>query len=327
MKKGSPFIVSVVLVLLVSCIETSSRSNGADSTKAVSNLLAPPGQVISLLGTVLPPREYPERIREKREEELDVARKRFEAFPDSIELIIWYGRRLGYLGEYQEAIRIFTIGVDKAPNNYHLLRHRGHRYLTIRELDKAIDDLQKAAFYSRPAKNAIEPDGLPNRLNKPLTNDKFNIWYHLGIAYYVKGNYDKAISAFKQCMEFADNDDLKVATTDWFYMTYRKIGNESAANELLRPIMRRMTIIENQVYHERLMVYKGIYDPVALLDNANRENGSLDPNLAYGVGNWYLYNGDVEKAKAVYERILLNPAWDQFGFIATEADMRALNRL
>lgn len=327
MKNMRQLMIPVSLMMLVSCIETSSRSNGADSTQAVGHLLAPPGQVISLLGTVLPPREYPERIREKREAELERARKNFEAHPDSIDLIIWYGRRLGYLGEYQEAIRIFTIGVDKAPNNYQLLRHRGHRYLTIRELDKAIDDLQKAAFYSRPAQNAIEPDGLPNRLNKPLTNDKFNIWYHLGIAYYVKGNYDKAISSFKQCMEFADNDDLKVATTDWFYMTYRKIGNASAANDLLRPITRRMTIIENQVYHERLMVYKGIYDPVALLDNANRESGSLDPNLAYGVGNWYLYNGDVEKAREVYERILLNSAWDQFGYIATEADMRALNRL
>lgn len=283
--------------------------------------------IFSLFGMILPEKQLNIRTRKEREEELTIAKENYEKNPDDEENIIWYGRRLAYLGEYNEAIRIYSLGVDKYPDSYRLLRHRGHRYITVRKFNKAIEDLQKAAFYSRQAANQTEPDGLPNRLNRPLSNTKFNIWYHLGIAYYLKGNYDKAISSFKKCQSYCDNDDLLVATTDWFYMTYRKIGNVDAAQELLKPIGQRMNIIENYAYHQRLMVYKGIYDPETVLEKAEASNKSLEPTLAYGIGNWHLYNGEVDKARSIFQQIILNPGWDAFGYIAAEVDLQSVRRL
>lgn len=36
------------------------------------------------------------------------------------------------------------------------------------------------------ATKEFEPDGIPNALNPPLTLPHRNIWYHLGLAYYLK---------------------------------------------------------------------------------------------------------------------------------------------
>lgn len=321
--------IGILLVFLSfsGCIETQSSKGQETPAAALEPLEDDSNQVLSLLGTPLPKKELVSRIRERREKELLTARNNYEQDADNLENIIWYGRRLAYLGFYKEAIRIYSIGLDKYPDSYRLLRHRGHRYVTIRNFNRAIEDLQKAAFYARPAENQIEPDGIPNRLNTPLSNTKFNIWYHLGIAYYLKGNYDKAISSFKHCLEFCDNDDLKVATSHWFYMTYRKIGNLQAAEELIAPFNRNMRIIEYVSYYRLLLMYKGMSEPESLLEDAERGNNSLDPTLAYGVANWYLYSGEVEIARELLNRIILNDRWDAFGYIATETDLLSLRNL
>lgn len=330
MPKSFLFGILTLLIILPGCLETQSskgQSSPPLTQPVVESPEEDPNQVTSLLGTALPEKALPEKIKQRRTLQLNEARLKYERTPDSLENIIWYGRRLAYLGKYNEAIHIYSVGLDLFPDSYRLLRHRGHRYVTTRKFGEAIEDLQRAAFYARPAQNAIEQDGLPNRLNKPLSNTKFNIWYHLGVAYYLKGNYDKAISAFKKCMTFANNDDLVVATTNWFHLTYRKIGNNEAADLLLQKVNRRMNIIENYSYHQQLLLFKGVYTPETLLDRAEQENNALNPTLSYGVASWYIFNGDLNKGKEILERILLSPNWDSFGYIAAEADMLSLSNL
>ena len=68
------------------------------------------------------------------------AKKAFENNPNDPENIIWYGRRTAYLAKYKEAIQIYSNGIKKFPNNAKLYRHRGHRYISIRKFDEAIED-------------------------------------------------------------------------------------------------------------------------------------------------------------------------------------------
>ena len=49
-----------------------------------------------------------------------------------VDNIIWYGRRTAYLGDYREAIRIFSEGIEKHSKDARMYRHRGHRYISIR---------------------------------------------------------------------------------------------------------------------------------------------------------------------------------------------------
>ena len=73
---------------------------------------------------------------------LAVAREAYNRNPTIAEEMIWYGRRTAYLGEYKDAIRIFTEGIRKFPNDARFYRHRGHRYITLRCFKDAIEDLE-----------------------------------------------------------------------------------------------------------------------------------------------------------------------------------------
>ena len=44
--------------------------------------------------------------------------------------------------------------------------------------------------------------------------------------------------------------------------------------------------------------------------------------LAYGLGNWYLVNGDKAKARANFERSVKSGGWPGFGFIVSEVELR-----
>ena len=231
--------------------------------------------------------------------------------------LIWYGRRTAYLGHYQEAIDIFTDGVRQYPRDARMLRHRGHRWITLRQFDRAVGDLTKAAELIRNTPDQIEPDGLPNARNIPTSTLQSNIWYHLGLAHYLRGDFDAALRAYREAMAVSKNPDGVVSTSHWLYMTLRRLGRGDEAEAVLAPISTDMEVIENQAYHKLLLMYRGEIAPEELL----KEN---DAAIHYGVANWYLYNGERDRAKALFQRIRSEKEWAAFGTIAAEADLRRL---
>jgi len=90
---------------------------------------------------------------------------------------------------------------------------------------------------------------------------------------------------------------------------------------VLDPIKEQMDVIENGAYHARLLMYKGLRTPESVL-NLNTADDIQIATQGYGVGNWYLVNGDKAKAKEIYDRVVAGKAWAAFGFIAAEADLK-----
>ena len=133
----------------------------------------------------------------KRETDLAAARAAHEKNPHDADALIWVGRRLGYLGRYRDAIDVFTEGVKKHPRDARMLRHRGHRWITLRDFDRAIRDLDRAAELVRGTPDQIEPDGLPNARNIPTSTLQSNIWYHLGLAHFLKGDFEAALRSYR----------------------------------------------------------------------------------------------------------------------------------
>jgi tetratricopeptide (TPR) repeat protein len=277
----------------------------------------------SLDGRKLYPMKLSAATQAKYDDLLAKAEQDYEADPNDLNNIIWLGRRTAYLGLYKKAIKIFSKGLKKHPDSPELYRHRGHRYVSIRKFDKAIRDFQKAATLAEGRDIEIEPDGLPNKLNMPLSNLQFNIYYHWALAHYLKGAFEKAIPIYEKCMAYSDNDDLITATADWMYMTYRRLGQEDKAQQVLAKIHSDMKIIENDAYYKRLLMYKGEIKPSDLLDLENDDPDEL-LNLVtqgYGVGNWYFYNGEKGKALEIFRKIVGTDYWSAFGYIAAEADL------
>lgn len=318
MRNAVYLLACFLLVFIQACSPSETASSPAEETAEPES--AP--EAISLDGRDLfPPPETPAG-QQKKDSLLAIAQSNFEVDPKGLDNIIWLGRRLAYLSRYKEAIKVFTEGMIVHPNAPELYRHRGHRYISTRQFDKAIADFEKAASLAEGRDIEIEPDGLPNKLNIPLSSLQFNIWYHWGLAYYLKGDFEKAAQLYEECMEYSINPDLLTATTDWLYMTYRRLGKTAEAEKLLVPITADLEIIENNSYLNRLLMYKGEKLPTDLLDLNNTDPEQLlnIVTQGYGVGNWYLYTGDEAQAKTVFEKILATTYWSAFGYIAAEAD-------
>jgi len=265
--------------------------------------------------------DLPADARKRLEDNLAAATADFVKNPDDVQNIVWVGRRLAYLSRYREAIDVFSRGVAKFPADPRPLRHRAHRYITTRQFDKAIIDFEKAAKLMAGKPDEGEPDGAPGRRPSPSATLKFNIYYHLGLAYYLKGDFAKALVAYRECMKYSTgNDDSLVATSDWLYMTLRRLGQKAEADKVLEPIREGMNVLDNGAYYQRLLMYKGLRKPEEVLGNDEQDPLQV-ATQGYGVGNYYLVNGDTERARAIFKRVVAGSQWAAFGFIAAEADL------
>ena len=279
-------------------------------------------EATSLLGKPLISAPPTGEQKARLEADLAKAQADYDRNPASTDTSIWLGRRLAYLGRFRDAIDVYSKSIASHPDEPRLYRHRGHRYITVRKFDLAVRDLQRAAELVAGKPDEVEPDGAPNRAGIPRSTLQSNIWYHLGLAHYLSGDFENALAAYRQGMKVSRvNDDMLVATSDWLYMTLRRLKRDVEARAVLEPIREQMDILENGAYHARLLMYKGLRTPESVL-NLNTADDVQIATQGYGVGNWSLVNGDRAKAKQIFDRVLEGRAWAAFGYIAAEADLK-----
>jgi tetratricopeptide (TPR) repeat protein len=256
------------------------------------------------------------RLRAQLDSAADTLRRR----PNDADALIWVGRRLAYLGRYREAIDTFTAGVSRFPRDARFLRHRGHRYLTIRRPMLAIQDFTKAASLVRGQPDAIEPDGAPNAQGIPLSTLQFNIWYHLGLAHYLQGDWRAALAAYDECAKVSTNPDLAVATAYWRHLTLRRLGRDADAAAVLAIARENPPLIENGAYLRVLRLFAGL-EPVAAFESAVNGSAITDVTAAYGVSMWHHFNGNADEARRIWRRLDASPAWGAFGVVAAEMEL------
>ncbi|MFN0133269.1 MAG: hypothetical protein ACKVW3_12185 [Phycisphaerales bacterium] len=301
-------LVGVVLCLLPACA-TRSRFQGW-----------------SLLNRRLDAPQPPTGRRQSLEADLARAEAALAAAPRDEDAAIWRGRRLAYLGRYREAIDAYSLALVDHPASYRLLRHRGHRWITLREFDRATDDLARAADLARGAPDEIEPDGAPNPANRPRSTTQSNIYYHLGLAHYLSRRFAVAHNAYLEGLPYARvNDDMLVATTYWLYLTNRRLGHDAEAAALLAAITPTMEIMENSAYHRLLLLFKGEITPEEVA--AARDEGEIaDATIGYGLGMYWWLRGDRKQAEQMWRGVLRGPNWVAFGFIAAEVEIARLQK-
>jgi tetratricopeptide (TPR) repeat protein len=275
--------------------------------------------ITSLLGQPLRAEVLAAEEQARMEAQLAQAQAAWEQDRNDADALIWFGRRTAYLGRYREAIAIFTDGIARHPGDARMLRHRGHRYLTVREIDRAIADFEAAARLMAGQPDAIEPDGLPNARNVPTGTLHSNVWYHLALAYYLKGDFGRAAETAMRARDSVGNADNLVACSHWLYLSLRRAGREADAAAVLPPIAADLDVIENQEYHQLLLMYRGMRTPEQLLADAGE--GSGGSATRYGVGAWYLVNGRPDEAESLWKSMLAGPDWPSFGFLAAEAEL------
>jgi tetratricopeptide (TPR) repeat protein len=308
---------------LAMCLLACTAARAAGQGARDASQLPAGAEAWSLSGTPLTPLPLADAARQALGANLAKANADLAAAPGNADAMIWVGRRLGYLGRYRDAIDAFSRGIAAHPTDARMYRHRGHRFITTRQFDRAIADLSKAATLVAGRPDEVEPDGQPNARNIPTSTLQSNIHYHLGLAYYLVGNFEQARASYVRCLDVARNDDMQVATRYWLYMTLRRMGRNEEATAALASIATTMNIIENASYHSLLLVARGELDGDALL--AKAEPGLDRVTIGYGVGNWHLYNGRRDRAMAVFRDVVAANNWAPFGAIAAEAELFRMN--
>ena len=222
------------------------------------------------------------------------------ADPRNVDRIIQLGVAQSGARQFREAIETFTRGLQITPENPLLYRWRGHRYLSVREFDRAMEDLVRG-----------------NRLDS--TN--YGIWYHLGIVRYARADFAAAAAAFQHAQPRAPDAAELAGATDWLWMSLSRAGKSAEAKAMLD--RRPDSLPVSNAYSQRLRLYRGEIGPDDVLTPADTTDVAI-ATLSYGVGNWYLVRGDTAKARAWFERSVRSGGWPGFGFIISEIELRRL---
>jgi tetratricopeptide (TPR) repeat protein len=222
--------------------------------------------------------------------------------PRNVQRFIALGVAQSGARQFREAIETFTRGLAVAPSEPMLYRWRGHRYLSLREFDNALQDLNK---------------GLA------LDSANYGILYHLGIVRFLRGEFYQAADAFARAQKRAPDPAELAGSTDWLWMSLARAGQQREAKAMLD--RRPDTIPANNAYSRRLQLYRGEILPSAVVTPADTGDVNI-ATLNYGLGNWYLVRGDTAKAREAFERSVASGGWPAFGFIVSEIELRRLRR-
>jgi tetratricopeptide (TPR) repeat protein len=228
------------------------------------------------------------------------AERELAADPRNVERILALGLAQSGARQFREAIATFTRGLALAPDNPTLLRWRGHRYLSVREMDRAREDLTR---------------GLR------LDSTNYGILYHLGIVRFADGDFEGAARAFASAQPRAPNPGELAGATDWLWMALARAGKNAEAKAMLD--RRPDSLPVSNAYTQRLRLYRGEIGPDAVITPADTTDVAA-ATLSYGVGNWYLVRGDTARARTWFERSVSSGGWPAFGFILSEVELRRL---
>jgi Flp pilus assembly protein TadD len=208
----------------------------------------------------------------------------------------------------REAVATLTRALAISSGDAALLTERGHRELPLRLFKQADTDLTQAS--------TLDPKNMA-------------AWYHLGLAHYFLDEFPQAAVAFRHAVETAPNSDEIINSTNWLYAALRRAGKPEEAKKALEAVPSEMTNKEphTKQYLNLVRFFQGrmteaeALPPMPPADNTDQEVELPFDTVAYGIGNWHLYNGNPAKAHEYFERVMKGHVWITWGFIGSEAEL------
>jgi Flp pilus assembly protein TadD len=231
------------------------------------------------------------------------AQRDLDAHPRDLQKYVALGTAQAGARQTQEAVQTFTRALAIWPDSAILWRWRGHRNLSVRNFDQAMADFTRG--YG-------------------MDSTVYGILYHLGVLRFVRGDFNAAADAFRRAQPLAPDAGELAGSTDWLWMSLMRAGRAGEAAAMLA--RRPDSLPTTAAYARRLKMYRGEITPGQLITPA--DTGDIDvATLEYGLGNWYIVHADTARARAAFLRSVLSGGWPAFGFIASEEELRRLDRL
>ncbi len=212
-------------------------------------------------------------------------------------------RSLSALRRHAEAVDACTESLRLRPDQPETLRDRGHYYLNLGQIEPGLADLQKAAS---------------------LTTRDRGVYYHLGLAYYLKGDFPRAAGAYETCVANSGDDAAKVECQAWLLPSLLRSGRKDEAKKLLAAVPAAPIEGHPGNYLDRLLLFRGAKTEAQVAATMSAEGPISEATVGYSIGIWHLLNRREAKAREYFERSVASnytPAW---GYRASEAELKRL---
>lgn len=303
------YLISFTLITVVSCTRQKEASTAPET---------PIQETVSFLGKPLFAKVQDPIALAKADSTIDVIQSKNDLTEEDY---IDISRSLVGTGRFRAAVENFSKGLQQYPTSYKLLRHRGHRYLNLRELDNAIADLSKAEELIRTEPEVWEYDGAGN----PTATYQHQIWYHIGLYHFLNREYKASADAYERSLAYTKEGNNIAGASAWLYEAYQRSGQASKIPALLKPFTLDFDIEDkNYSYYQRLLFYNGEITEAELVDaNLPIDQLSLgDLTELYGLANWYATKGDSAKANDFCKKIVQSNDWAGFAIACAELDLK-----
>ena len=210
-------------------------------------------------------------------------------------------RALAAASRHKEAIPVCTESLRLRPDDAEALRDRGHYYLNLGQVEPALADLTRAANLAKTDRG---------------------VYYHLGVAYYLKGDFARAADAYQSCLDNSTGADT-IECIAWLYPSLVRAGRKADAAAVLDNVKLDPAITGHPAWYlDRLLLFKGLRTEEQVAANLNLEGGLSLSSIGYSLGLWHMLNGRDQRAREYFEKAVatnFTPAW---GYRCSEAELK-----
>ena len=312
--KSSFFKNKILYLVLIGFFSfTSCGYESEEKKEGETNKILPEDKTTNLLGNPLTEPDWGSEKKNHLLENLEIAQCAIKIAPNREDSYIWLGRRYGYLTRWEKAIEVFTKGIKKFPKSYKLYRFRARHHARQRNFRQAIEDYKTAEVLMQGVEDSYEPDGNINRLNKFLSSYRASIYYYQGQTNWALSNYQAVIYGMERSMKepLVQSNDHFVSVSFWKYFALRKLKRDDEAYILLQSIDSKLDLIENDPYHQALLMLKG----VLAKDDVRVKNNTF---AIFAQAMEHHFKGETDKAQKLWLEIINNSAQ---GFWPAETEL------
>jgi len=234
---------------------------------------------------------------------------RLSAEPNNLSTLMEKGSVLEGLRRYREAVEVYTQCLLLSPESPEILRRQGQRYITLRKLDSATADLELTARRH----TFVKAENL-----KYTENLNWAIWYYLALTYYLKADFEKALTAFQKSYDYSADNISLLASVNWVHNCLRRLGRSDEARQVVEPIKEDMGYSGN--YYKCILVYNGTKTESETINYDIAKDFEMC-TVGYGMANFHWVNGDRKTALEIFRKIVAEETWQANGFLAAEAEL------
>jgi len=214
-------------------------------------------------------------------------------------------RTLARLQRQDDAVASCSEAIALRPDFAAALLDRGHFLINTRHVDRALPDLLRA---------------------RALNADAYGVAYHLALANYLLGDYQKAAAEYENCIATAKTEDNRIACSAWQYLALLRAGRKDDAAHVLERATPDVKVQSSAAYLDRLLLFKGVKTEEEVAKAMEKDNLQL-PTVAYGIGVWHLLNGREARAREYFQKAVSPPAQQTaFGSVAAYYELQRLRK-